>query len=125
GRELRRGDAAGTQGPGQGLALRRRSQGRAMRHPVSTLATSRGEERLRGAMSADVVGGVILPAAPEDAGPRAGQDADRVLMAAAAGARPLIHEGGPARGVPRVIGEGGEGAAQALVAGPAEDDGVV
>src|SRR5437763_9883938 len=96
-----------------------------MRHPVSTLAPSRDGNRLCGAMSGDVVRGTVLPAAPEDAGPRAGEDADRVLMATAAGPRALIHEGGPARGVPRVISEGGEGAAQALVTGPAEDDGVV
>src|SRR5258707_6031682 len=96
-----------------------------MRHPVSTMATSRGEERLRGAMPADVVGCVIVRAAPEDAGPRAGEDADRVLMPTAAGPRALIHESRPGRGVPGVIGEGGDGAAQALVAGPAKDDGAV
>ncbi len=96
-----------------------------MRHPVSTIARSGSGERLGGAMPADVVWGAILPAAPKDAGPRAGEDAYCMLMPTAAGAGALIHEGGPARGMPGVIGEGGEGAAQALVAGPAEDHGVV
>lgn len=44
-----------------------------MRHPVSTLTASRGGDRLRGAMSGDVVRGTVLPAAPEDSHPRAGQ----------------------------------------------------
>ena len=96
-----------------------------MRHPVSTIARSGGREGLRGAMPADVVGSAVLPAAPQDAGPRAGEDADGVRMATAAGTGALINEGGPARSLPRIIGEGSEGAAQALVAGPAEDDGMV
>src|SRR5947208_1201031 len=96
-----------------------------MRHPVSTLTSSRGEERLRGAMSGDVVGGAILPAAPEDSDPRPSEDADSVLMATAAPARALVDEGGPSRRVTRVVGEGGEGATQPLVARPAEDDGVM
>src|SRR5918996_6032771 len=96
-----------------------------MRHPVSTIATSRGGERLRGAMPADVVEHPIVPAAPEDAGPRASEDADGVLVATAARAGALIDGGRPARGVPGIVGEGGDGATQALVAGPAEDDGAV
>src|SRR6267378_4060778 len=74
-----------------------------MRHPVSTIARSGSGERLRSAMPADVVRRAILPAAPEDASPRAGENADRMLMPTATGA----------------------GAAQALVAGPAEDHGLV
>ena len=93
-----------------------------MRHPVSTL---RGKEGRRGAMARDVVDGAILPAAPEDAGPGAGEDADGVGMAAAAGAGALVDERRPPRGVPRVIRERGEGLAQAFVACPAEDDGPV
>src|SRR5207249_416121 len=64
----------------------------AMRHPVSTIARSGGGERLRGAMSADVVWGAVLPAAPENAGPRASEDPDRVLMATPTRTRALIHE---------------------------------
>src|SRR5205807_4969166 len=96
-----------------------------MRHPVSSIARSGSGERLRGAMPANVVGSAILPAAPEDASPRAGENADRVLMPTAAGAGTLIHEGRPARGMTGVVGEGRQGAAQAFVAGPAEDHGLV
>src|SRR5437867_13290833 len=96
-----------------------------MRHPVSTIARSGGGERLRGAMPRDVVRRAILPAAPEDAGPRAGENADGMRMPTATREGALIDEGRPARGMTGVIGEGREGAAQALVAGPAEDHGVV
>ena len=96
-----------------------------MRHPVSSIARSGSGERLRGAMPANVVGSAILPAAPEDASPRAGEDTDCMLMPTAARAGTLIHEGGPARGMPGVVGEGRERPAQAFVAGPAEDHGLV
>src|SRR2546430_10944922 len=94
-----------------------------MRHPVSTIARSGGGERLRGAMSADVVWGAVLPAAPENAGPRASEDPDRVLMATPTRTRALIHEGRPPRGVAGIIGEGRDGQAQGLVARPAKHDG--
>src|SRR2546426_4889383 len=96
-----------------------------MRHPVSTIGTSRDAEHLCGAMPANVVRGTVLPAAQKDAGPRAGEDTDCVLVPAAAGTRTLIHESGPARAVTGIISEGRDGAAQPLVAGPAKDDGVV
>src|SRR2546425_10822674 len=95
-----------------------------MRHPVSTIARSGSREHLRGPMAADIVRGAILPAAPRDASPGGGENPDRMLMATAARAGALIHEGGPARGMPGVSGKGRESAAQALVAGPAEDHGV-
>lgn len=50
-----------------------------------------------------------MPAAPEDTGPGAGEDADGVGMAAPAGAGALIDEGRPLRGVAGVVGEGREG----------------
>src|SRR5205809_7029044 len=100
-------------------------QGDAMRHPVSTIARSGGGERLRGAMSADVVWGAVLPAAPENAGPRASEDPDRVLMATPTRTRALTHEGRPPRGVAGIIGEGRDGTAQALAARPAKHDGPV
>src|SRR5437660_6211451 len=96
-----------------------------MRHPVSTLTASRGSERLRGVMAGDVVHGTVLPAAPEDTDPRSGEDADGVLMATATRAGALVDEGRPARSVAGIISEGREGSAQVLVAGPAEDHGVV
>src|SRR5205814_5008820 len=99
-----------------------RGGGAPMRHPVSTIARSGGGERLRGAMSADVVWGAVLPAAPENAGPRASEDPDRVLMATPTRTRALIHEGRPPRGVAGIIGEGRDGTAQALVARPAKHD---
>ena len=69
-----------------------------------------------------VVGGAILPSAPENAAPRAPEDADRMRMPASSGARAGVDGGGPGRGVPGVVGEAGEGSAQAAVAGPAEAD---
>src|SRR2546430_8906449 len=73
-------------------------------------------------MSADVVWGAVLPAAPENAGPRASEDPDRVLMATPTRTRALIHEGRPPRGVAGIIGEGRDRTAPALVARPAKHD---
>src|SRR3989442_14589645 len=79
---------------------------------------------LRGPMAADIVRGAILPAAPKEASRGGGENPDRMLMATAARGGALIHGGGPARGMPGVMGKGRESAAQALVAAPAEDHGV-
>jgi hypothetical protein len=43
----------------------------------------------------------------------------------AAGAGVVVDLGGPGAGVPAVVGEGGDGLAESLVAGPAEVDGPV
>src|SRR5206468_10954725 len=94
-----------------------------MRHPVSTIARSGGGERLRGAMSADAVWGAVLPAAPENACPRASEDPDRVLMATPTRTRALIHEGRPPRGVAGMMGEGRDGTPPALAARPAKHAG--
>src|SRR5204862_6650980 len=120
-------DGPGAREPGheEWRRVRRCPRGITMRHPVSTIARSGGGERLRGAMSADVVWGAVLPAAPENAGPRASEDPDRVLMATPTRTRALIHEGRPPRGVAGIIGEGRDGTAQALVARPAKHDGAV
>src|SRR5712692_4162879 len=97
-----------------------------MRHPVSTpVASSRGEDELRRPMPSDVVRGVILPAPPQDADPRPGKDPNRVRVIAAATERAGVDGGRPGGGVARVVGKGGERVAEALVAGPAKDDGVM
>ena len=54
--------------------------------------------------------------------PGAGEDADGVGMGATALGGALVDLGGPERGVAGVVGEGGDGGAQALVAGEAADD---
>ena len=45
---------------------------------------------LSACVAGGVVGGVVLPAAPDDAGPGAAEDADRVGVVAAAGAGALV-----------------------------------
>src|SRR5262245_9818059 len=92
-----------------------------MRHPVSTLPVSGGGTR-RGPMVCDVVGLAILPAPPDKAQPGAGQDSDGVGMIAAARAGAGIDGGRPRRGVSGIIGERGDGLAEALVTRPPEDD---
>src|SRR5512144_2728370 len=91
-----------------------------MRHPVSSL------ERLvvsdGSGVPVWVVEGGVVPGAPEDADPGAGEDADGVGMVAAAGAGAPVDVCGPWGGVSGVVGEAGDGGAEAMVAGPSEDD---
>src|SRR5881628_477597 len=77
------------------------------------------------AVAGGVVGGLADPAGPQDADPGSGQDADGVGVVVPAGAGVGVDLRGPGRGVPAVVGEGGQCPAQALVAGPAEVDGLV
>ena len=94
-----------------------------MRHPVSTgRESSDGLELLQGSMPFGLVGLLVAPGAPEDAQPGASEDADGVGMVAAASPSALVDGRGPGRGVARVVGEAGECASQAMVAGPAEED---
>ena len=86
-----------------------------MRHPVST----HGE---RASVKVGVVGFAIGPRSPEDAQPGSAEHADGVRVVAAARARLGVDERCPCRGVPGVVGKTGDGAAQAMVAGPAEHD---
>ena len=95
-----------------------------MRCPVS----SRGllilvEESLQGSCRVGVVGGVVLPAVPDDVEPGAGQDADGVGVVVAAGAGSVVEVGGPGVGAAGVAGEVADGVAELFVAGPAEPDG--
>ena len=73
-------------------------------------------------MSGGVVGGVVLPAVPDDEQPGAGQDAHCVGVVVAAGAGALVEVGGPGVGLAAVAGEVADGVAELFVAGPAETD---
>src|SRR3954449_2507000 len=77
------------------------------------------------AVSGGVVGDVVLPASVDDADPGAGEDAHRVRVVVAAGAGVGVDLGGPGAVVSAVVGEGRDGLAETLVAGPAEMHGVV
>src|SRR5438309_4853156 len=100
-------------------------RGRGTRHPVSTLELLCGGQTLGGTVPRDVVGAAVLPAAPQDAHPGAGQDADRMRMIAPPPARGGVDRLRPRRGMTRVVGEGGEGLPQALITGPAKTNGAV
>jgi hypothetical protein len=87
--------------------------------PVSSLL---GDESLIAAVAGGVVGGVVLPAAPDHAEPCPGQDADGVGVAMAAGSGLLVEVGGPGVVVAGVSGEVHDRGAELLVAGKAEHD---
>jgi hypothetical protein len=69
-----------------------------------------------------VVGGAVLPAAPDDIDPGAGGDADGVRVVFAAGPGVVVDGRGPGAGVPGVAGEVADGVAELAVDGPAEAD---
>jgi hypothetical protein len=81
------------------------------------------EEGLESVVGGGVVGQAVLPAAPDDVCPGAGEDPYGVGVVAASGAGLVVEVGGPGVGVAGVAGEVGEGIAQLLVGGPAEGDG--
>ena len=68
----------------------------AVSSPVSSGSV---EDRLQGAVFGGVVGNVVLPAAPADVEPGAGEDADGVGVVVAAGSGPLVEVRGPGVGV--------------------------
>src|SRR5215217_3910467 len=88
-----------------------------MRRPVSTPVF---EESGEVAVACGVVGLVVLPAAPEYAGPGSAEDAGGVWVLAAAGGGALVGVVGPGVPVAGAVGEHADVVAQALVAGPAE-----
>ena len=69
-----------------------------------------------------VVGFTAPPCAREDSGSRAAEDADRMRMPTTSAARSGVHACGLGGCVPGVVGEAGQGRAQASVAGPSEAD---
>ena len=73
-------------------------------------------------MFGGVVGDAVLPAAPDDVQPGAGEDADGVGVVVASVAGALVEVGGPGVGVVGVAGEVDDGAAELFVDGPAEGD---
>src|ERR1700685_362114 len=92
--------------------------------PVSTPTRSGGgwlllaEQGLEAVVGGGVVGGVVLPAAPDDVGPGAGEDADGVGVVAAAGDGLVVEAGGPGAGAAGVPGEVAEGGAELLCGSP-------
>src|SRR4029079_4327671 len=88
-----------------------------MRRPVSTLGCG---EAVEAVVAGGVVGGVVLPEAPDDAEPGAAEDADRVGVVVASGAGALVDVVGPGVVVAAAVGEDADGVAEVFVAGPAE-----
>src|ERR1700757_540848 len=94
-----------------------------MSSPVSSRAALLlVEQCLEGAMFGGVVGGVVLPAVPDDVEPGASQDADRVGVVVASGSGAVVEIGGPGVGASAVAGEVGDRFAELFVCGPAESD---
>src|SRR4051794_3119637 len=77
------------------------------------------------AVPARVVRGSVVPAAPDDADPGAGEHADSVRVIESAGAGVGVDLRGPGAGVAAVVGERGDRDPEAFVAGPAEVHGPV
>ena len=92
-----------------------------MRHPASTSEFS-GCDFGGGVMLYGVVGGAVLPYAPEHAEPCACEDADGMRMFAPALPGAAVDVGGPCGGMARVVREACDGDPEVLVAGPSEDD---
>src|SRR6266516_5422101 len=85
--------------------------------PLSCPVSSRGllilvEEGLEGLVPVGVVGGVVLPAAPDDVQPGSGEDAHGVGVVVASAAGAVVDVGGPGAGMAGVAGEVGDGVAQ-------------
>ena len=93
-----------------------------MSSPVSSRVLLIVQEALEGAVFGRVVGGVVLPAVPDDVQPCSGQDADGMGVVVAAVSGTGVEVGGPWVGSAGVAGEVGDGVSQLFVAGPAESD---
>jgi hypothetical protein len=88
----------------------------------SSESSQGGCSALFGGVFVGVVGGVGVPAGPDDAEPGAGDDAVGVGVAFAAVAGVAVEALGPSWLHPGVVGEGGDCLAGAGVGGPAEVD---
>ena len=75
-------------------------------------------------MAGGVIRDVVLPAAPDDAAPRAAEGAQRAGVVVAAGAGAVVEVGGPGAGPAGVSGEVAQGVAELLVGSPSERDGL-
>src|SRR2546430_11146722 len=75
---------------------------------------------LAAAVEGGIEGGAVLPAAPDDPDPGAGQDPDGVRMPAAAAGCGGVDASGPGVGHAAAVGEVHHGGAEFLAARPAE-----
>jgi len=73
-------------------------------------------------VASGVVGDAVVPAAPQDPGPGASEDADGVRVITAASSCAAVDVGGPGGLVAGVVGEAGQGAPETFVAGVAESN---
>src|SRR5690242_5961300 len=72
------------------------------------------------AVEGGIEGGAVLPAAPDDPDPGAGQDPDGVRVPAAAAGGRCVDGGGPRVGHAAAVGEVHDGGAELLATRPAE-----
>src|SRR5207302_1681314 len=79
-----------------------------------------GQDGLEGVVLGGIVGGAVVPAAPDDVAPGAGGDADGERVVLAAGAGIVVDGRGPRAGVPGVGGEVTQGVAELAVDRPPE-----
>jgi phage tail tape-measure protein len=94
--------------PPWGLGQSGRS--RRIRHPVSSpFRSSCMEKGLGGAIGPFIIGGMVLPAAPQDPDPSPGKNADGVGVVAAAIASSLIRALDPAAAAAQAFGVSGLG----------------
>ncbi len=94
-----------------------------MSSPVSSRLLLILREALECTVSSGVVGGAVLPTAPDHEQPGTGEDAHGVRVVVASGSGAVVEVAGPGIGSAGVGREVGDGVAQLFVAGPAEADG--
>jgi hypothetical protein len=77
----------------------------AVAHRICPVSSLLGDESLIAAVAGRVIGGVVLPAAPDHSEPGPSQDAEGVGVAMAAGSGLLVEVGGPGVVVAGVTGQ--------------------
>src|SRR3954453_18164258 len=107
--------ACGDGGAGPSLA-----GGEVGARPRRVLGGGRGGQSLAGGVALGFVDVAVLPEAPDDAAPGAAEDADGVLVAAAARSGAVIDVCRPRVVVAAGVGERADRRPEAVVAGPAE-----